>query len=222
VVMRTFFLLASMGVGSALCHASSLQVQSSSLESCPLHLTVIGASGHPIHLPGGKTPIAELVDPSGRILEAKEVDQDGVADFCDVGFGPHSVVVRTPGYDECFTEINNMRFQWGNTRNLTIMVNFCVGDLPGHVGNACAAHIHVISAATGKSLQAQVTDDKNSPPQESNKYGRIALLIRQNEDRQFVFSKPGYETRNFRMTCPSLNREPEEVTITLPPIDNKR
>lgn len=158
---------------------------------CALEVHVVGRDSTP------KDAVkVHLRDPKGQVVD-EATTINGIASFCDFGFGPHSLSV---GDADCMPIIvKNIRIDFEATQSIRVLDNECRGGDGGT--NAC--HIRF-----------RIRDSRNSTPIErasvvvgealrwhSDKYGRVTVGVLQGRTNTFKIEASGYEDLSLQFGC---------------------
>lgn len=157
--------------------------------------------------------VAELIGPAGRVIQTQKV-VNGHAQFCDFGFGDHSILVRDENSDCASTEIRKIHVIYGFTQKFKVAMNSCVGeaDMPG---TACGTYIRVI-APNGKALKAvNIKYDKTEASEFTDTYGRAKVGVLEGRSQSFTFTKPGYKSQKLVLRCDPPLQGKEEVLVIM-------
>jgi hypothetical protein len=176
---------------------------------CALKISAVSEDGSLI-----RNAFAELFDPLGQIIQRKEV-VEGHAEFCDFGFGYHSILVRGKDDDTCDTMVKNVKVIYGRPQQIKVILNSCLEYRSADGGNACFVYLRV-SSKTGEKIQnAKILKDDGLQII-TDEYGRAQVGIRLFSGTDLTFSKNGYETRKAHVECPYVPVE-KEMTIEMLP-----
>ena len=178
-------------------------------EFCAVQLSVTYPDNQPIVL--GR---AELLDSTGRIISAGDV-RSGHGEFCDFGFGEHSI--RVSSDLTLPVVIHGVRLHYGNTQTLRVVLNQNPdhkGDVAPSSGNACSAYARITSV-DGKSLSG-VKVTYAGFTSVSDSFGRVVFLIPLNKFASFRFAKAGMQDRELTLSCSEPSERFERVVILLP------
>src|SRR4051812_34911274 len=119
-IARQFVIVSLWALSTQHCKGGS--------DFCALTVQVSGINGEAI---SGAT--ATLKDEKSNVVQHKPVD-GGVVEFCDFGFGRHSLVIEKG----CSMEIHDVYIKFGIEQKFKGIVNPCRGPSGGDVGgNAC-------------------------------------------------------------------------------------
>jgi hypothetical protein len=177
---------------------------------CALRISVTDSElGLPIN-----SALAELIDPSGRVVQTEEVVR-GRVNFCDFSFGRYSVIVRDKRSDCLATEIKNVHVIYGMTQNLHTVLNPCP-DAGDGGGNACFIYVRVTSPAGLPIKGATIEDSHSVLVDHTDSYGRaqVAFLLGTTED--FTVLSPGYNPQHIPLSCASAGSWSDAPIILRP------
>ena len=138
---------------------------------------------------------AELVDSAGHLVKSVAA-RDGELDFCDFGFGEHTINVST-GTCGAIT-IHQVRLIFGRPQVYRVYANMCRGDV-FLVG--CSTYLRVVGADGGGLSGVSVTSDPPGLHLKADEYGRVLLIVDYRDSRTSILSKPGYMGATIRIDC---------------------
>jgi hypothetical protein len=200
-IVRIVFLLAIFGYQEMWAIAQN--------SFCALKISAVSEDGTPL-----RNAFAELVDPSGQMIRRQEV-VEGRAEFCDFGFGYHSILVRGKDDDTCDTMVKNVKVIYGRPQQIKVILNSCLEYRIADGGNACFIYLRV-SSKTGERIQTAKILKDDGLQIITDEYGRAQIGIRLFSGADLTFSKNGYETRKVHVECPYVPVE-KEMTIEMLP-----
>ena len=185
----------------ALCALGNAQ---SSRHFCALTLSVALADGSPVS--SAKT---ELLDPNGTIVQ-RALIRGGYAEFCDFGFGDHSIRV----YDEQHlpVTVTGIRLRYGHEQAIKVVLNSPVdvgSDMA--IGNVCRAYARVTSI-DGKPI-ASARAVVKAETYHADAFGRILLLVPLKQFASFRFEALGFDTRDVVFSCSGPEERIERSVI---------
>lgn len=189
--MRLPILLAAVQLTLALCGRAD--------DFCAVTLSVRLSDGQPV-----PSASARLIDPSGETVQRKRVI-NGRAEFCDFGFGPHSILVRA-GSDCGSVLLRGVRLAYGFAQTFGVILNTC-GYEGNASGNACFTYLRVASP-DGKPLAGVEIKETGvtSPIVATDRYGRASVSVHAGAQAEFTLLKPGYKTDVLHLGCPTSGR----------------
>jgi hypothetical protein len=147
----------------------------------------------------------DLLDSTGKVVQSKK-SINGKADFCDFGFGLHSVRIWNdyPG-EYCQTIAKGFTFIQQFSQHVTIVTNRCLGDVGQVVGGnstTCDAFLRISSPDGTKLPGVSIkSNQKQFGPQTSDQYGRAHYFIDIHSKGELTLSKEGYETKTVPVEC---------------------
>jgi hypothetical protein len=143
--------------------------------------------------PANGIPV-ELIGPEGKVV-SQTLTRYGEADFCDFGFGRHSIVVAPNSCLPVMLQNIRLRFE---TQILHVTLNPC----PHYQGTqGCEIHFR-ISAISGKPLPSASIDVVGlSDPFIADRYGRARAGLLPGSTGTFTISARGYQTQTLKLTC---------------------
>jgi hypothetical protein len=177
---------------------------------CALKLFVESEDGLRI-----RNALAELLDPSGKIIQSREVIE-GHAEFCDFGFGYHSILVRGTSDDACDTMVKNVKVIYGQSQQIKVILNGCLGYRVGDISNGCFVYLRV-SSETGEQLQGTKVLCDDRLQLFTDEYGRAQVGIHLFSGLELTFSRNGFETQNVHVECPYVPVN-KEISIKMHPL----
>ena len=141
----------------------------------------------------------------------------GKVEFCDFGFGDHSVRVRTSDSECAATRIENIRAEYGVTQKFSVIQNTCVreGD---NVSNGCFTYVRVVSADDLPLKGVLITAPSRWSSSMTDSYGRAEVAVHVGSANDFTFSMPGFKSKTLHLACPSVGAGQRESLVRLPPI----
>lgn len=172
---------------------SILLGQSGEPPFCAVELSVSLARGG-----GADGAEAELVDQLGNVRERRHVSR-GRAEFCDFGFGPHSITVRH--YGNTTVTLSGIRLVYGETQRFHVVLNASpqIGDVLT-LGTACTAYLRVVDQDNRKPIGgAKASDSARNPA--SDEFGRLRILVPLLRFTTFTLRRDGYVPRAVVLGC---------------------
>jgi len=172
---------------------------------CAVRVLVTDHEGKPA------AALVRLVDSGGKVVK-QVIAERGEAEFCDFGFGDHSIDV---GASTCaHIIIPHVRVVFGRTLTFRVYRNTCRGDV-SLIG--CTTYFRIIDPG-GRGLSGvSVSSDPPGVNSEDDDYGRVQINIDDNESRLLLFSKPGYVLTRVDFNC--LRPAYAEQSVTLIPVE---
>lgn len=184
----------------------SSALTASAADLCALKLLVTNDQGNPVSVP------VELLDSKGAPIAHTSTDQEGKAEFCDLKFGNHSVVV---GGDGCNSvTVRNVRYVHPEPRTMKVVLNFCQ-EVPAYEGSVCRFYFRIESEQGDPLPHAQMRASDEGRTSTADGYGRILKLLPYTKTATVSFSAPGYETQTVPVKCD--NRSYHERLVKLKP-----
>ncbi len=183
--MRTLFLLAILA-----CFVSHGVAQ----EFCAVTILVSDERARPLAIP------VELLEPSGKAVAWSTTSHEGKAEFCDFGFGYHSIVINK-GHCNSIT-IHKVRFYYPIPNTFRFVLPRCeeTGDV---LGSACRAYFRVMSENGLPVAGVAVRIEGQQKPLRGDTYGRVlaGIPFDKTVPTEVTFSAAGYETEVLRVAC---------------------
>lgn len=175
---------------------------------CALTISVLREAGSPV-------PAAhiDLIDPSGKVVQSQNT-VEGRASFCDIGFGYHSIRVRSdrPLTDICETTVKNVKAIYGRSQHIDIIMNICLYGAQT-AGNACPTYLR-ISSPDGEKLHNVKIHWGDSQTFVTDEYGRTQIGIGTESTAELTIEKEGFVTQKTSIACPFIPVA-KEVAIEL-------
>lgn len=152
----------------------------------------------------------ELVDASGKTV-AQTAPINGVAEFCDFGFGEHSIVV---GGDACGSVvIRKVRLYKGGTQEFHVVLQGCAGTGGSVFPPSCLTYFRV-SSSTGEKLPAvTVTVPNDDRVFKGDGYGRVWLGMLNGASQTFTFSATGHRSSSITFHCENYQNIEHSVVL---------
>jgi hypothetical protein len=180
---------------------------------CAAKVFVVDGSGKPVQTS------ARLIDPSGKVVES-HATSDGSAEFCDFGFGDHTIRIG----DDCVVTITDVRVHYGQQHNYSAIYNcprrpgdssiisglLLDGDgwvqlmlaEDGGFVKACSVYLRISSEDGTKLAEAEVTGGTTYPnPIVADRFGRMFFAIPRNSTQRIAISALGYSGESIDVTC---------------------
>jgi hypothetical protein len=172
-------------------------------EFCALRLSVTLPDGIPV-----VSAAAELLDARGTIVQTTTI-ANGEGHFCDFGFGPHSIRVHEES--SIPTVLTGIQLIYGEPQELRVVLNpLSSAGVHGGGGNACMAYVRIISI-DGKPV-AGVTINPRGTNEESDRFGRLLLLVPLGRFWTIQFERTGFRPQSATFSCSSWD---ESLTRTI-------
>ncbi len=189
LIMRTLLCVLCLGCLAAADDSCAIRVQVSDEEGRPLDVRL------------------ELMDPSGKTV-AHTHSWQGEAQFCDFGFGEHSILV---GGDTCNSVlIRKVRVAYPDPQTFKVVLTICPG---GHfMGTACGAYFRVTDEG-GEPAVAVAVQVEGVTQSITDRYGRALALIRLRRTEKVTFSYEPYETKTIEVNCKGLGQIERRIVL---------
>lgn len=143
-----------------------------------------------------------LSDAKGKVLGSVLTDEQGLARFCDLNFGNHSIAVG----EGCGSiTINDVQSRLPDVEHFVIRLNRCRAD----------SH----RTLTGCFFYLRLEDDKGkavkgtAATEESDIYGRVILALPVGQTKDISVASSGFQETTLRLTCPSINYVQRRVVL---------
>jgi hypothetical protein len=171
---------------------------------CAVTVNVVDPMGEPISVP------VELAAVGGRVID-KQLAHDGVARFCDFGFGDHTIRV---GEDCGFVTLNRIRLVYQHPQWFRVVLNYCtIGGDGGVFPPSCLVYIRVSSQAGAKLSGAEASLEGGQHIVPADRYGRLYFAIRQGASYAYKVSAAGYADHVVRLSCENPTRIERAVEL---------
>ena len=157
------------------------------------HLSCLGASFCAVRVYvtdlAGKPRIAtvRLVDGAGKIVE-QAISDHGEVDFCDFGFGDHSIEVAPGTFGHVV--IPHVRVVFGMTLRYQVCLN--TGGLGDIVLDGCTTYFRITSRDGKRLPDVLLSSEPPTVHSESDGFGRALVHLEMHAAGVIEFSKPGY------------------------------
>ena len=183
----------------ATCLAASVAAAG---DLCGVTVRVADETGIPLSVP------VRLFGPDEKLVIATESNRDGIAQFCDFGFGLHSILV---GDDNCNSVmIRRVRFPFPEQYEFRVVLSRCA-NRGGYIGNACEAYIRVVLETGEPASGVEVAASGSSV--KTDRYGRASLLVHMGKQLQLTLWGPEYETTGVPIDCGDRWRIEKQVLV---------
>lgn len=177
----------------------------SAADFCAVKLRVVSSDGkEPLH---SQIPIY-LLDAKGDAVSQTSLDQ-GYAEFCDFGFGLHSILIGKR--DDCGSvEIKNIRYQWLQPQMFVAIVNRCVGQGEGWI-DGCFVYFRVVDS--GGKIIPHPTAVRADQVSKGSKYGFIPTGLPRGASGSFEISAKGFQSKTVDLNCDKSGEIERTVTL---------
>lgn len=163
-----------------------------------------------VFIEGLPAATVELVDASGRTVAQTE-PFNGVAEFCDFGFGEHSIVV---GGDNCGSVvIRKIRLYDGGTQQFRVVLQGCAGTGGSRIPPSCLAYFRVTSSTGEKLPDVAVADPNDGSKFKGDGYGRVWLGMLNGTSRMLIFSAAGHRPSSINLRCENYENVERSVIL---------
>ncbi len=175
-------------------------------EFCALRVKVLGPEGSPV-----ETDVV-LRDETGKVRQTGVSDRNGIADFCDVGFGLFDVVV---GSNMCGqVAVKYLSTIWPHTRQVNVIYHNCHSNIPPS-GCEVLLRIHSTDERPVKGVSFTGTGMPSGSATDS--YGRLMAFLLWGKRLDGVLVKAGYQASHVSILCQPGPRYQIEEVIHLHP-----
>ncbi len=181
---------------------------------CALQVTVVDSSGQPASVP------VALLDSKGEVVEGA-VTRGGHTQFCDFGFGLHSV--RVQNRDCGFIVRDRVLLVNGVTQEVRVTLDCKQGEEASGVltvSPSCPLYLRVQSDSAEKLSGASATVPDRVEPYRADVYGRIFGRIRKPSSgvpATIMIGAPGYVSSSIAIAACSASEQIERL-VTLKPL----
>ena len=172
---------------------------------CALQVFVYAADFTPV-----LTATVELLDSSGNVTQKKEA-VGGQADFCDFGFGYHSIRVEGGINNSCETRVNNIKASYGLPQKINVVFNSCPYSASGG-GNACFNYIRV-SSPKGEKLRGVEIEGGENAPVITDEFGRAGIFVPEGSRTVLKLIKEGFITKKVVLDCHRAARDEKSIKM---------
>jgi hypothetical protein len=157
------------------------------------------------------TPVA-LIDADSHIV--KKFDSiNGVAEFCDFGFGEYSIRV---GSDQCGqVTLGHIQLVYGLPQHFSVVLNPCLmGADGGRYPPSCLVYFRVASSEGTGLGSAFITVAGDTRQFKADQYGRIFTGLRNGSSKDFTISADGFEDQIVPVSCKSYETIEKAVSLS--------
>jgi hypothetical protein len=154
---------------------------------CALQVLVINGDGTPV-----RSATVDLLDPLGKVVQTQEA-KSGHAEFCDFGFGYHSIRVRGTT-DSCETAVRNIKVIYSKSQKISVVSNSCSYDAAAAASGSYSYYLRV-STAESEKLQGVRIEQKDHPPQFTDEFGRAQVVAPLSSVLELTLSREGFEKK---------------------------
>ncbi len=172
---------------------------------CAVKVTVSSEMGTP-----ASTPVA-LIDSDNHVV--RKVDSvNGHAEFCDFGFGEHTIRV---GSDQCgYVTLHRISLVYGLAQHFSVILNPCfMGADGGRYPPSCLIYFRVSAADGRQVVSAFATVVGGTRQLTADRHGRIFTAVLNDSSKDFTISADGYEDQAIRISCKSYETIEKAVQL---------
>ncbi|MEP7367836.1 MAG: hypothetical protein ABI972_31630 [Acidobacteriota bacterium] len=174
-----------------------------SQEMCGLTVKVIT----PVGAPFSGMPV-QLIGPAGATIQEQSTDAQGIARFCDFGFGPHTLLVDDK---TCLpVVVKNVRLDLRAEQTVTIVKNSCAHWMGSR---GCSVYLRVGDESKRAIPSPLLEVEGVAEPIDGDRFGRLRATLSPNSSARFRVSAGGYLSRNIEIPCSQF--EDIELNVTL-------
>ena len=160
---------------------------------CAVRVTIFEPDGEPV------SPPVTLTDAGGKVVQSFSA-VNGQAEFCDFGFGEHTIHI---GGDECGSvTLPHISFVFGVPQEFEVVLNPCFRGGDEGRRAACVVYFRV-SSADGKKLGA-ASAAEGSRVAHADRYGRIFAAAPNGGSQDYRISAPGFVEKTVHVACKSF------------------
>jgi len=181
---------------------ASAAIVSAADDVCAVRVSVRSQNSTPI----SDVPV-ELLDESGKLVDLKR-SSGGVVEFCDFGFGRHSIRV---GRESCGAVVlEDIWMDPLRTQEFYVIPRACVevSSSPG-----CLAYFRVSSSQDGLLTTASLAGSGLKMPVRSDRYGRIVVGIAPGTTPTFSLRAPDHQEQSLTLECKDSERLQQTVVL---------
>lgn len=172
---------------------------------CAVTLYVTSPQGAPV------ITKVRVLDPSGKLVLDTTSQAKGLK-ICDLGFGPHSIVVA---HDSCFpTTVSKVRVLKGYPITLNVVVNPCTNYPTDWSG--CLVYFRVRSSGGGPVAGAAIRPSTTRDDLVADSFGRAWTPMYSGMSVHFEVTHDGYVSKSLDVTC--KDEGPLERLVVLDPV----
>lgn len=173
---------------------------------CAVNIELVDPAGTPT------SARVQLISPEGRVTSSVYSNSDGIARFCDLGFGEHSIQV---GDNKCgYVTLHRIRLVYGIAQSFKVVVNQCmIGADGGRYPPSCLLYLRVSSKGGRALSDGEVTALRGSHVLHVDQFGRLFTAIGNGTDATYEISAPGYKSKTIHKTCRSYETIEEAVQL---------
>ena len=173
---------------------------------CAVKVSVVDQAAKPV------ATAIQLIDPSGRVVE-RVYARTGEAEFCDFGFGPHSIRV---GDERCGgVTLDRIGLRRGQTQRFNVILQDCTIAIDGgRCPLSCEIYLRVSSDNGEKLKESEVSIEGNPLIIHVDSYGRIWLSILKGSSENLRITAPGYQEKTLHLFCKDKETLQEMVQLT--------
>lgn len=163
-------------------------------------------------------PAVTLVRLSGSngVVIDRVTSRKGEAEFCDFGFGSHSIDVAPNSYGHVI--IPDVRLVFGTTFIYKVYLNF--GGIGDQIPVACATYFRIASPHGDRLSGTTVRTEPAGIDLRADDFGRVLVQVDTYDSGVLEFSHPGYRPARIEYEC--LKPGYWERSVTLQPVENPK
>jgi hypothetical protein len=175
-------------------------------EFCAVKVRVIDPVGELVSVP------VDLVGSDGRVIESTRT-VNGEAEFCDFGFGEHTIRVAE---GQCgFVTLNRIRLVYAIAQRFDVILNPCfIGAETMRYPPSCLVYIRVSSDNGKKLINAEAVVQGNKRTYHTDIYGRLFLAAPNGASTVFEIRAAGYIDKTVPISCQSYETVEKSVQLT--------
>ena len=161
-------------------------------EFCAVKILLVDVHGKP------GSALVELRDASGKTIQ-EDFGENGEAQFCDFGFGEHSI--RVGGTSCASVIIPGIHLDMGNPQTSRVYLNPCGSGERVLLG--CRVYFRVTSQGIPPLPLAGVviSTTPNTKRAETDTYGRVQIDLSVSKSYSITFDKAGYSKTTTAIDC---------------------
>jgi len=173
------------------------------MERCAVTVTVVNEATIPIKA----QQEVLLIGPAGQVVGSSRT-QDGVARFCEFGFGPHHILVGNPS--NCgAVEIKNVRYDPFRDQSFRVYLNPCLGG--SQLSTGCVALLRVVNGKGDPVVNA--VSMARGKVRQSDRSSLFIYRLRVGEELAVSFEADGYQPADTTLACRYIQLFEREIVL---------
>lgn len=173
------------------------------MERCAVTVTVVNEATIPVKA----QQEVLLVGPTGQVV-ASSITQEGVAQFCEFGFGLHHIVVGNPS--NCgAVKIKNVRYDPFRDQSFRVYLNPCLGG--SQLSTGCVALLRVVNGKGDPIVN--VVSTARDKVRQSDRSSLFIYRLRVGEELAVSFEADGYQPAETTLSCRYIQLFEREIVL---------